>query len=120
MTTLGAFGETWAVAYLQRHGYRIVERNVRFREGEIDIVARDGTCLVFVEVKSRRSAAYGSPESSMTTRRFARLAAAIQRYVQQRELEDADYRIDVVALEVSAGGRVEQVRLLQNVAAPAS
>ena len=73
MTTgLGKFGEIWTVGALTRRGYRIVVRNVRYRVGELDIVAYDQSVLVFIEVKCRRSTAYGSPESSITAARFAR------------------------------------------------
>ena len=70
---LGRFGEAWAVGYLHRLGYRVVERNVRFRSGELDIVAHEGGDLVFIEVKCRRSGAYGTPEESISARRYERL-----------------------------------------------
>lgn len=119
MTTgLGAFGESWAVGYLTRLGYRVVDRNVRYRIGEIDIVAWDGPSLVFVEVKCRRSSRFGSPASAITPARYRRMAVAAETYLQERELAPDDYRIDVVAIEVGATGRVERHELLRGVAQP--
>lgn len=115
---LGAFGEAWAVGYLSRLGYDILERNVRYRRGEIDIVAREGRDLVFVEVKCRRGTRFGAPEESITARRFERLTIAIQEYLQRNDLDPASYRVDVMALEVSLAGRVTRCELLRGVEAP--
>ncbi len=116
---LGAFGESWATGYLTRKGYRITERNVRYRQGEIDIVAYDGGELVFVEVKCRRGRRFGSPEESITAARFARLAGAIQLFLAERALEPESYRVDVLAIEVDARGVVVRGDLLQAVESPA-
>ena len=116
---LGTFGETWAVGYLTRLGYRILARNVRCGRGEIDIVARDGPELVFVEVKCRRTGRFGSPEESITRARYARLAAAVEEYLASRRGDSTPHRIDVVAIEVGPGGRVTRCNLLRNVEAPA-
>lgn len=116
--TLGRFGETWALGYLARLGYSIVDRNIRFRTGEIDIVARDGDDLVFVEVKCRRNSTFGSPQSAITARKYRHLETAIGEYLSQLEEEPPAYRIDVVALTVDAAGRVSQVEVLRNVEAP--
>lgn len=117
-SSLGAFGETWTVGYLSRIGYRIVERNVRYRGGEIDIVAWDDRTLVFIEVKCRRSTSFGSPEASITSRRYQHLAIAIAEYLQRRCLEPDDYRIDVVSILVGPSGRVTEHRLLTGVEPP--
>lgn len=116
--TLGAFGEAWARGYLTRLGYRIVEQNVRFRSGEIDIVAWHGATLVFVEVKCRRSTWYGSPEASISRSRYARLAAACETYMQDRGIEPDSLRIDVLALQVDRIGRVVRHELIENAEPP--
>lgn len=118
-STLGSFGESWATGHLTRLGYRVVERNVRYRTGEIDIVAWHGTTLVFVEVKCRRTVAFGSPEASITRRRYSHLAVAIEEYLQRHDLEPNDYRIDVVSIRVDPSGRVSEYRLLTGVEPPA-
>lgn len=102
---LGDRGEDAAAAYLERSGLTIVERNWRCQSGEIDIVALDGDTLVLVEVKTRKSAAKGSPEDAITPakqRRYARLAAA---YIQHAGLEGTAARFDVIALLVIAEDR---------------
>jgi putative endonuclease len=115
---LGAFGESYAVGYLTRLGYHVVTRNVRYRTGELDIVAREGGDLVFVEVKCRRSPRFGSPESSITARRFERLERAIEEYLAERDLAPDSYRVDVVLIEVGTNGRVARCDLIRGVEAP--
>ncbi|HZS94641.1 MAG TPA: YraN family protein, partial [Chloroflexota bacterium] len=90
--SLGTFGENWAVGYLTRAGYRILERNVRLGRDEIDIVARDGADLVFVEVKCRRGSQFGLPEEAITPARYARLARAAERYFTERGGDASSYR----------------------------
>ena len=103
---LGAFGERLAAAHLEAKGYRIRARNFRCREGEIDIVAQDGETLVFVEVRTRRGDALGGPAESVTDRKGARLVVAATAYVQTLPEPPADQRIDVVAIQLSPGGRL--------------
>ncbi len=103
---LGDFGERVAVAHLEANGYRIRERNFRTREGEIDIIAEHAGTLVFVEVRTRRGAAMGSAAESATASKTARILAAAQAYVQERENCPADQRIDVIALSLASDGRV--------------
>ncbi|GAC1397637.1 MAG: YraN family protein [Chloroflexota bacterium] len=118
--SLGRFGEAWTAAQLVRKGYRIVDRNVRYRVGEIDIVAYDGEDLVFVEVKCRRTSRFGRPEESLTARRFGHLVGAISEYLASHELDGASYRVDVAALVVDTDGSVRDFQLLKNVIAPGS
>jgi len=103
---LGAFGERLAAAHLEAKGYRIRDRNYRCREGEIDIVAQDGETLVFVEVRTRRGDALGGPAESVTATKQLRLVAAATAYVQSLAQPPADQRIDVVAVQLSPGGRL--------------
>jgi putative endonuclease len=117
-STLGSFGEAWAVGHLSRLGYRVLERNVRYRTGEIDIVAEENGELVFVEVKCRRSSRFGAPETSIDHRRFARLERTIERYLADRALEPPSYRVDVVTIELNARGAVARCNLLRGVEAP--
>ena len=117
--SLGRFGEAWAVAYLAKHGYQIVARNVRYRSGELDIIAREGSELVFVEVKCRRSSRFGAPEASIDRRRYSHLESAIQEYLAAHALEPPSYRIDVVAIEINAQGKVTRCDVLRAVEPPA-
>ena len=105
---LGARGEDMAAAHLQGLGYRIVERNVRTRYGEMDIVARDGETIVFVEVRTRRSTSFGTPEESVTPRKRRRLARLALSYIQERELGENAWRVDVIA--IALGGASPDLR----------
>ncbi len=103
---LGAFGERVAADHLEAKGYRIRERNFRTREGEIDIIAEQGGTLVFVEVRTRRGDALGTAAESVTAAKAARIIATAQAYAQATEDCPADQRIDVIALSLSADGRL--------------
>lgn len=81
MTSEGARAEALAAAYLERQGLAIVARNFRTRAGEIDVIARDGRVLVFVEVRMRRSARFGGAVESITARKRARIVAAANAYL---------------------------------------
>jgi putative endonuclease len=111
---LGELGERWAKAYLERHGYSVRETNFRCREGEIDIVAEHEGCLAFVEVRTKTGAAFGSPEESVTAAKQEKLAAVAMFYLQTHDGLPSDWRIDVVAVEVSRKGRVVRTELIRN------
>jgi putative endonuclease len=100
---VGAFGERVAAAHLEAKGYRIRARNFRCREGEIDIVAEEGDCLVFVEVRTRRGNALGGPAESVTPAKEKKLLTVARAYLQQHDDVPPDQRIDVVAVELSRG-----------------
>ena len=111
---LGELGERWAREYLERNGYRIRETNFRCREGEIDIVAEHDGCLVFVEVRTKTGSAFGSPEESVTAAKQGKLVSVAMSYLQTHDDLPSDWRIDVVAIEVSPRGRVTRTELIQN------
>ncbi len=102
-TQLGQRGEAMARRFLQKRGYRILESNYRCPYGEIDIVARDGDQTVFVEVRTRLSTAYGTPEESITPAKQRHLLAASQEYLQRHDMGEADCRIDLVSIRLGAG-----------------
>ncbi|MCC7353878.1 MAG: YraN family protein [Anaerolineae bacterium] len=106
---MGARGEELVAAYLRTQGYTILARNWRCAQGEVDIVAQDGATLVIVEVRTRRSLAFGSPEESVNESKQARLRALAEAVVQSRDWQ-GPWRIDVVAVDLT-GGR-SRVRLL--------
>ncbi len=110
---LGQRGEELAATHLEERGYVVRERNWRCSAGEVDIVAEDGGCLVFVEVRTRRGRAYGTPEESVTPAKQAKLVEVAQTYLQEHDW-DGDWRIDVVAVEMTSGGRLLRVELIKN------
>jgi putative endonuclease len=109
--SLGRLGEDAAVAYLEEQGYTLVARNWRTRTGELDVIARDGEWLVFVEVRARRAAQrdaaphFGTPADSVTPRKQLKLAAMAEAYLFEIPYP-GPWRIDVVALELDRNGAV--------------
>lgn len=111
---LGQRGEALAVEKLQGLGYEIVRRNYRCAGGEVDIVARLNAVWAFVEVRTRRGLAFGTPEQSITPRKRAHMLAAAQAYLAEHDLIDVDWRLDVVAIELSAQGELLRIDLIEN------
>jgi putative endonuclease len=111
---LGQRGEDIAAAHLGEQGYQILARNWRCPAGELDIVAREGETLAFVEVRARRGDRYGTPEESITPAKQAKLVELAQTYLQENGLSDENWRIDVVALEMDRRGRVKRLNLIRN------
>ncbi|MBZ0303790.1 MAG: YraN family protein [Anaerolineae bacterium] len=101
----GRSGEQLAAAHLHQKGYEIVTTNWHCTRGEVDIIARDGDMLVFVEVKTRRSADTGDALVSMTPRKQQRLIAAAQTYMADHDLDTQTWRIDVVAVGLPYGAQ---------------
>ncbi len=110
----GDRGEKAARDFLKKRGYRIVETNFRCREGEIDIIARQRDCLVFVEVRTKSGVAYGSPEESVTRTKAAHMRAAALRYLQTHPDSLDSWRIDFVGVEMDARGKPARVELIEN------
>lgn len=105
----GRRGEDVAVEFLSGKGYRVIERNYRCRQGEIDIIAKDGTALVFIEVKTRSSDRFGPPASAVDTAKQGRMAHAALKYMTDKGLSDAEARFDVVSVVVSGTGHKAEV-----------
>lgn len=95
---VGSLGESIAVSYLIRHNFRILERNFKARYGEIDIIALEGNTLVFVEVKTRTSKAYGSPADAVTPRKLHEVVQTAYLYTKQHPDMSRALRIDVIAI----------------------
>lgn len=101
--------EEAAARYLQAAGLKLVARNYRSRRGEIDLIARDGGTLVFVEVRYRRSSRFGSAGASVDARKQQKLLATAHSYLQQKKL-DCPCRFDVVAIE----GDAQNIQWIKN------
>ena len=98
---LGRRGEDLAAAQLVRDGYRVVDRNYRCPLGEIDLVARDGESVVFVEVKTRSSRAFGTSAEAVSRSKQARLLRLADCYLRERGLGNPPCRFDVVAVDAA-------------------
>lgn len=98
----GAWGEELALRYLTRQGYDLIERNYRTRYGEVDLILRQGTTIVFVEVKLRRGLAFGDPREAVTPRKQAAVRALAERYLHERRPPHFEtLRFDVVGVLAS-------------------
>jgi len=104
---LGRRGEMLAAAFLEGAGLTIVERNWRCPQGEIDLIARDAGELVFVEVKTRTSVAFGHPLEAITVQKLARLRRLAAAWCEAHDGPHHDVRIDAVGVIAPAGGPVE-------------
>jgi putative endonuclease len=94
----GRWGEKAAAAYLTHQGYEILARNYHCRYGELDIVAREGNEIVFVEVKSRRSDSFGSPASAVDARKVLRLRRTARDFLYRYRRPGESYRFDVIEI----------------------
>jgi putative endonuclease len=101
---LGISGEDLACAELRRRGYEILERRYRTRFGEIDIIAKDGDTVVFVEVKARLTDDFGGAAAAVTGWKQRRIAAMAVDYLARRRLHDCPCRFDVVAVDIEEAG----------------
>ena len=111
---VGARGEKLAVAYLKKHGYRILEVNFRCRQGEIDIVAQHSDCLVFVEVRTKKSPDFGTPEESLTFAKRERLVSLADVYLQTCGSSPPSWRIDVIAVEFASDDKLLRLEHIEN------
>ncbi|OGO21340.1 MAG: hypothetical protein A2144_00740 [Chloroflexi bacterium RBG_16_50_9] len=111
---VGILGEKIARDFLTSNSYHILETNYRCSAGEIDVVARHGDSLVFVEVRTKRSRQFGTPEESITPTKKERLRAALYHYLQNHDNLPASWRIDVIAIEMDIKGKVSRIELIEN------
>ena len=96
---IGRRGEALAIRHLRAQGYAIERTNVRFPAGELDIVARDGQTLCFIEVRSRSSSDWGGPLASITAKKRRRTIRAARWYLSRYRVTPCEMRFDVVAIE---------------------
>ncbi len=94
----GDLGEDAAARYLESRGFRVLERNWRFRQWELDLVCRDKDTLVFVEVKTRKAGAMASPADALTPKKKARLVKAASHYLSKKDLWDEPCRFDLAGV----------------------
>lgn len=110
----GKLGEKATRTFLKKRGYRIRETGFRCQHGEIDIVAQRKDWLVFVEVRTKSNPEFGTPEESITQTKKERLIASALTYTTTHRDVPAQWRIDVVAIELDDKGRPKRIEHLEN------
>ncbi len=109
---LGARGEDLAAAALKKQGYKILERNYTCPLGEVDLIARQAKILVFIEVKTRSTLAFGGPREAVPAAKQAKLRRLAEYYMKQKRLADAEVRFDVVGITLAEDG--PQLEIIQD------
>ena len=101
--TLGTAGEEAVAAWYERRGYRVLDRNWRVREGELDLVLRTSSVVVFCEVKTRRGDAFGTPFEAVTRTKQQRIRTLAMRWLQEHRVRASQLRFDVAAVRIPRG-----------------
>lgn len=109
----GLIGEAAAATYLEQKGYRIIDRNYRCPLGELDIIANDGGEIVFIEVRTRSSTIFGTPQESVIGRKQLRLRRLAAYYLNTQGLAGRACRFDVVAVMLDGRERVASIELIK-------
>jgi len=109
---LGKKGEEKALRFLKKRGYRIIEQNYVCKMGEMDIIAKEKDTLVFVEVKTRTSMAFGPPQLAVTKFKQRQLSKVALNFLKEKRLEDVKARFDVVAILLAPEG--EEIELIRD------
>ena len=108
----GSEGEKIAAAYLKKNGYHIRETNFRCSLGELDIIAQEGSELVFIEVKTRKTRNLGYPEQAVGFRKQKKMSQLALLYLQKKKLTDTRARFDVMAVTMLPEGN--EIKLIKN------
>jgi putative endonuclease len=111
---LGNRGEHLALDFIKKKGFRVLETNYRCSYGEIDIIARQKDCLVFVEVRTKTNLAFGSPEESITNTKKRHLESAVNHYLQNQAKMPLSWRIDLVAIELESDNKLKRIEHIEN------
>jgi len=111
---VGKLGEKTARKFLKKRGYRIRETGFRCPHGEIDIVAQQKDYLVFVEVRTKSSLDFGTPEESITQAKKKKLIASALTYINTHQKLPSLWRIDVVAIELDDKGKTKRIELIES------
>lgn len=98
MYTSGKFGENLAVNYLEKNGYKIVNKNFRTKFGEIDIIAEKGNYIIFVEVKFRKNPEFGKAEEAISPQKLKKIVSTANFYLKNFYRKNKNPRIDIIAI----------------------
>lgn len=99
--TLGRAGEDTALDFLQKSGFKILERNYKCRYGEIDIIAEHKSIIAFIEVKTRKNISFGVPQMAVDFRKQRQISKAAMQYIKVKKVVNTPLRFDVVAITLA-------------------
>ncbi len=111
---IGKFGEDFTVEFLNSRGFIVLERNYKVSFGEIDIIARKGDLLIFVEVKTRRNLDFGVPVESVNLEKQNRIRKIAEIYIKNKQLRFKEIRFDVMSIILSSKGEILNWEYLPN------
>ena len=111
---VGTEGEKLAAKFLKRKGYRIIQRNYKCKLGEIDIIAEHDGTIIFVEVKTRQTQEFGSPQSSVTATKRGQISKVALFYIRAKRLVDQSCRFDVIGITFPPGSRKPEIEHIEN------
>lgn len=111
---LGKWGEAQACQYLRERGFEILGQNIRTSYGELDMIARKDGIVVFVEVKTRGSRAFGLPEESITAEKREHLLNSAQDFLTNHPELNGDWRVDVIAIQGTLNGELCEIEWFEN------
>lgn len=109
MRQVGSEGEKIALKYLQKQGYRLLEKNYYANHGEIDLIMKKAGTVVFCEVKARSHTGFGTPAEAVTPRKIMLIQRTALQYIKDHGLEDAPIRFDVIEVFLQEGPRVNHI-----------
>lgn len=111
---IGKYGENLACEFLIKNGYKIIDRNYKFtRYGEIDIIALDKDELCFIEVKTRRTNAYGTPMEAITKEKLSKILSCIKNYTSKTNLKYRKTRIDAISIELKKEPKITHLKNIE-------
>ncbi len=109
---LGQKGEEFALRFLKKRGYQIIQKNYVCKMGEMDIIAKEKDTLVFIEVKTRTSTTFGPPQLAVNHKKQSQMSKVALYFLKEKKLEDIKARFDVVAILL--GPRGEEIELIRD------
>lgn len=107
---VGKFGEKLAKNYLIRHGYQIIDSNVKTSYQEIDIIAKISKKIIFIEVKTRTSILFGTADESINAKKIQNLKKAINNYVEKNDLDLENISLDLISIDINKYRKTAKIR----------
>lgn len=112
---IGFIGEQYAAKYLQQKGYRILDRNFTSRWGELDIVAKHQSKIIFIEVKTRTDTRRGMPYEGITKSKLHHVLRTVNYYILSKNLQNYKHQLDVIGILLTSNNTVQELKHYENV-----